>query len=353
MSTPRRGLLRNIDGQDHLEVFVVSAITAILSIRLVLHLTGYPQIGGPELHIAHLMWGGLFMLAAFVLLFVFLGKTRLRVAAVLGGAGFGAFIDEVGKFVTRDSDYFYEPAVAIMYVTFVALLLTAHLIRGRRELTELEYLLNALHQMEDLARHDLDEAEAERALSYLEHSDADHPLVAGLKAMLQDVKLLPPRVTAVTRARERLRYLYRRTIRLPWFDRAVILVFVGQLALKLLVGAVLVYSFGASLEAIRDWRLVGWLLARTRDLSGLEIAQLAASGVSGVFVLLGVARVVRGQRMAAYQMFERAILVSILLVQVFSFYAEQFAALVELTGNLVLLFLVRSMIRLEGERLEA
>ena len=63
MSAPRRGLLRNIDGQDHLEVFVVSAITAILSIRLVLHLTGYPQIGGPELHIAHLMWGGLFMLA--------------------------------------------------------------------------------------------------------------------------------------------------------------------------------------------------------------------------------------------------------------------------------------------------
>ncbi|MGH7542819.1 MAG: hypothetical protein ACREK7_02675 [Gemmatimonadota bacterium] len=352
MSPSRRLFLRNIDSQDHVEVFVVSAITAILAIRLFLHLTGYPQIGGPELHIAHLLWGGLFMLTAFVLLFVFLGKARLRAAAILGGAGFGAFLDEVGKFVTRDSDYFYEPAVAIMYVTFVALLLTAHLIRGRREVSELEYLLNALQQMEELARHDLDEVEAERARSYLERSDPTHPLVAGLRSTLRELDFPPPRVSAVARTRERFRALYRKTIRLPWFDRAVILVFAGQLALKLLVGAVLVYSLGSSLEAMRDWQLVGWLVERTGELSGLEIAQLVASGVSGVFVLLGVERVVRGARLAAFKMFERAILVSILLVQVFSFYAEQFAALVELAGNLVLLFLVRSMIRLEEERLE-
>lgn len=353
MSTSRRLFLRNIDGQDHLEVFVVSAITAILAIRLFLHLTGYPRLGGPELHIAHLLWGGFFMLTAFVLLFVFLGKARLRAAAVLGGAGFGAFLDEVGKFVTRDSDYFYEPAVAIMYVTFVALVLTAHLIRERRQYSELEYLLNALQQMEELARHDLDEVEAERTGSYLERSDPTHPLVTGLRSTLRQVDFLPPRLSVIVRARERVRAFYRRTIRLPWFDRAVILVFVGQLAVKLLVGAVLVYSLGASLDAVRDWRLAGWMIERTRDLSGLEIAQLMASGVSGVFVLLGVARVVRRERLAAYQMFERAILVSILLVQVFSFYAEQFAALVELAGNLVLLLLVRSLIRLEEERLEA
>jgi hypothetical protein len=255
--------------------------------------------------------------------------------------------------VTRDSDYFYEPAVAIMYVTFVGLLLTAHLIRGRREVSELEYLLNALQQMEELARHDLDEAEAERVRSYLERSDPTHPLVAGLRSTLRESDFPPPRFSVVARTRERFRALYRKTIRLPWFDQAVILVFAGQLALKLLVGAVFVYSLGASLDAVRDWQLVGWLVERTRDLSGLEIAQLVASGVSGVFVLLGVARVARGARLAAYQMFERAILVSILLVQVFSFYAEQFAALVELAGNLVLLLLVRSMIRLEEERIQA
>lgn len=353
MRGSRRLFLRNLNGYDHLEVFVVSAITAILAIRLFLHLTGYPQIGGEELHIAHLLWGGFLMLIAFVMVLGFLGETRLRAAAVLGGLGFGTFLDEVGKFVTRDSDYFFEPAVAIMYVTFVSLLLVGHLIHGRREYSGLEYLLNALREMEELARHDLDEAEAERARRYLERSLPGNPLVDGLSAALHGVEVRPPRMTALVRSRERLRGLYRKLVRMPWFDRAVILVFVGQLVVKLAYGALLVYTVGLSHEEILDLRFMSWAAERTLDLSGTEVAQLVASAVAGVFVLLGVLRVLRGSRLAAFRMFERAILVSILLVQVFSFYNEQFAALVELLGNLTLLLLVRSMIGLETERTKA
>lgn len=353
MRDARRLFLRNLEGYDHLVVFVVSAVTAILGIRLFLHLTGYPQIGGAELHIAHLLWGGLLMLLAFVIVLAFLGEARLRAAAVLGGLGFGAFIDEVGKFVTRDSDYFFEPAVAIMYVTLVSLLMAGHLIHGRREYSGLEYLLNALREMEELARHDLDEVEAERARRYLERSVPDHPLVTGLLAAIEEVELRPPRRTALVRGRERLRGVYRRLVRLPWFDRAILLVFVGQLVVKLAYGALLVYTVGLSHDEILDLRFMSWAAERTLDLSPAEVAQLVASAVSGVFVLLGVVRVLRGSRLAAFRMFERAILVSILLVQVFSFYNEQFAALVELVGNLTLLVLVRSMIGLESQRLEA
>ncbi|MGH7570454.1 MAG: hypothetical protein ACREMK_01235 [Gemmatimonadota bacterium] len=353
MRNSRRFFLRNLDGYDHLEMFVVSAVTAILAIRLFLHLTGYPQIGGEEFHIAHLLWGGLLMLLGFVIVLAFLGEARLRAAAVLGGLGFGTFIDEVGKFVTRDSDYFFEPAVAIMYVTFVSLLIAGHLIHGRGEYSGLEYLLNALREMEELARHDLDEVEAGRARRYLEQSEPGHPLVAGLMTALHVVELRPPRPTAFTVGRERLRALYRKLVRLPWFDRAIILVFVGQLAVKLLYGALLVYTVGLRHDEVLDWRFMGWAAERTLDLSGAEMAQLVASGVAGVFVLLGVTRVLKGNRLAAFHMFERAILVSILLVQVFSFYQEQFAALVELLGNLSLLVLVRSMIRLETEEREA
>ena len=351
MRRSRRLFLRSLDGYDHLEMFVVSAVSAILAIRLFLHLTGYPQVGGEQLHIAHLVWGGALMLAGFVLVLVFLGEARLRAAAVLGGLGFGTFLDEVGKFVTRDADYFFEPAVAIMYVTFVALVLVAHLIQGRGEYSGLEYLLNALREMEELARHDLDEAEAERARRYLEHSEPGHPLVGGLKSALRDVDLQPLRRTALARVREHLRKQYRKVVRWPWFDHAIILVFVGQLIVKLGYGALLVYVVGLHRDEVLDSRFLGWIAERTLDLSGAEIGQLVASGVAGIFVLLGVTRVLRGSRLAAFRMFERAILVSILLVQVFSFYNQQFAALVELVGNLTLLVVVRSMIRLEGERL--
>ncbi len=353
MRGSRRLFLRNLDGYDHLEMFVVSAVTAVLAIRLFLHLTGYPQIGGEELHIAHLVWGGLLMLLAFVIVLAFLGEARLRVAAVLGGLGFGTFLDEVGKFITRDSDYFFEPAVAIMYVTFVSLLIVGHLIHGRGEYSGLEYLLNALREMEEAARHDLDEAEAERARRYLERSIPGHPLVDGLMTALREVELRPPRMTALARGRDRLRDLYRKVVRLPWFDRAIILVFVGQLVIKLAYGALLVYTVGLSRREILDLRFMSWAAERTLELSGAEVAQLVASAVAGLFVLLGVMRVLRGSRLAAFRMFERAILVSILLVQVFSFYNEQFAALIELLGNLTLLVLVRSMIGLESKRLEA
>ena len=207
--------------------------------------------------------------------------------------------------------------------------------------------------MEELARHDLDEAEAERARRYLQRSEPGHPLVAGLLTALHAVELRPPRATRFAMGRDRLRGLYRKLVGLPWFDRVIILIFVGQLVVKLLYGALLVYAVGLRHDEILGWRFMGWAAERTLDLSGTEMAQLVASGVAGVFVLLGVTRVLRGSRLAGFRMFERAILISILLVQVFSFYQEQFAALVELLANLTLLFLVRSMIRLETAEMEA
>ncbi|HUP00716.1 MAG TPA: hypothetical protein VM737_04245 [Gemmatimonadota bacterium] len=348
---PSRLFVRNFRAYDHLQAFVVSAVSAILAIRLLLHLTGYPSIGGDALHIAHVLWGGLLMLAAMIVLLSFLSEATVRLAAILGGFGFGAFIDEVGKFVTRDSDYFYQPAVALMYVTFVLLLLAAHAIHGRREHSEQEYLLNALREMEELALHDLDEEEARRARRYLDRSDPHNPLAAALRTALTGVELVPlAGPLPIARARDALRRGYRRIARLPRFDQAVILVFVGQLAIKLAYGAILVFLVGLGWDRILDWRIVGRVAERIQDLTTAQIAQLAASALSGVFVLLGVVRILARRRLAAYRMFESAILVSILLVQVFSFYNEQFAALIELAFNLTMLIVLRSMIALEESR---
>ena len=55
----------------------MSGVTTILVIRTQLWLTNYPQLGGHGLHIAHLLWGGLFMLVAIGLLLTFLGR-RIR-----------------------------------------------------------------------------------------------------------------------------------------------------------------------------------------------------------------------------------------------------------------------------------
>ena len=106
-----------------------SAATVLIT-RTYLELTGYPQIGGhSQLHIAHVLWGGLLLFVAMTIMMVSVGSTAKFWASLIGGIGFGLFIDEIGKFLTKDVNYFFKPAIAIIY----GVLITAYVI-GREVL---------------------------------------------------------------------------------------------------------------------------------------------------------------------------------------------------------------------------
>ncbi|MCV7289458.1 hypothetical protein H7J87_29450 [Mycolicibacterium wolinskyi] len=140
----RRGLVtRSAVGPSAAEAFVLIAIATILITRLYLELTGYPQIGGGNLHIAHALWGGALMMVALLIGWMMLGFGARIVCVVLGGIGFGLFLDEVGKFVTKDNDYFYGPAAEIMYILVILILVGARVLRGFRPLTARECLASA------------------------------------------------------------------------------------------------------------------------------------------------------------------------------------------------------------------
>ncbi len=132
--------VRDVEIGELQDTFLVSAVTMILIIRLQLWLTNYPQLGGGELHIAHLLWGGLLMLIALILLLSYLGRSIRTPAAVIGGVGFGFFIDELGKFITSDNDYFYKPSTAIIYLVFIAIYLATRAMQRRRGYSQREYL---------------------------------------------------------------------------------------------------------------------------------------------------------------------------------------------------------------------
>jgi hypothetical protein len=51
-------LVKRDNAPKYILTMVVSFAATVVITRFYLELTGYPQIGSGELHIAHLLWGG-------------------------------------------------------------------------------------------------------------------------------------------------------------------------------------------------------------------------------------------------------------------------------------------------------
>jgi hypothetical protein len=329
----RHSTVRNLEIGDLQDTFLVSAVAMILVIRLQLWATNYPQLGSGKLHIAHLLWGGLFMLVALGLLISFLGRSLRTPAAILGGIGFGFFIDELGKFITSDNDYFYKPTAALIYVVFIALFLITRAMQRRRGFTPREYLVNALDITMDAARHDLDEREKAKALDLLARCDQDDALVAPLRRLLLEFDAIPtPPPRWYTRRAMAARESYFRLVARPRFARMIGFVF-GLWALASLIQILgLTFDLGESV----------------RHLSFVNVCSLASSLVAGVLVITGVVKLAQEDRAAAYRRFERALLVSIFITQVFAFVESSFSAVFGLGLDITLLVTLRAMMR--GER---
>jgi hypothetical protein len=78
---------------------------------------------------------------------------------------------------------------------------------------------------------------------------------------------------------------------------------------------VLIFIVGLRREQILNYRIIGLITGQIQHLSFLDWAEIASSLLSGIFVLGGVV-LIRRAKLTAYRMFERSILVSILLTQV-------------------------------------
>jgi len=330
-----------------MERFLVAAVASVLAIRVFLRLTGYPQIGGSGLHIAHMLWGGILMLASIIILLSFLNSAAHWWAAVTGGVGFGTFIDEVGKFVTSDHNYFFQPAVSMIYVTFILIFLAVRSIHRGQTYSREEYLGNALKQAEEVVLHDLDEEERLRVMAYLELSDPHNPLVAAIKFALTVAPLRPPAPPSLFgRAKRLLQRFYYYVAGFWWFPFLVIAFFIGQLIIKLIYVFIIIFFIGLGWEQILSVRVIGRIAERMVNLSFVDWAEIVSWLLSGMCVFCGVA-LMRRSRVSALEWFKRSIFVSILLTQVFAFYKEQFSALLGLFFNIAILAVLHFVIKRE------
>jgi hypothetical protein len=288
----RDHLIRDSDSGYTVELFIVGSIASVLVIRAFLAATDYPQLGGHGLHIAHLLWGGLLMLSALLLLLIFFSVSVRWLASLLGGIGFGTFIDELGKFISQDNNYFFQPTIAILYIIFILLFLVLRAIR--QPLSVREALTN--RHVRNVMKKVGNTPDSQMRCSYIA-------------------------------LRERLAGYYEQMVIHPSFNNVFGSVFITYAVVQIVSIAAIV-TLSTSTEAI-----------------GPAI-QATSAFLSSLCMVIGVLRF-SVSRLVAYRWFHRGLLISIFVTQVFLFLEHELAALLGLGANLLLYVTVQYMIRRE------
>jgi hypothetical protein len=306
---------RDIEAGDLMENFFVWAVVSFLGIRIFLILTDYPQIQTESLHIAHMLFGGFFMVAALIISFVFINKEAKFISSVVGGIGFGAFIDELGKFITKNNNYHYEPAIALIYIILVIIFLASRLIEKYFMYTQEEYAVNAAEMIKQALVHDLEVDERSLALTYLKKADNNNTLVKILKQTLKNLDTIPNKNPSLFhKARKLLRESYSQIIKIKTFNLLIIGFFISYSTINFIQAF---FNF-KNIDSIFDW------------------GHILSTLFSGTFVLLGIYALINFSRKRAYEYFRFAVLIHIFLTQFFLFVEKQFSAVISLALSIII-----------------
>jgi hypothetical protein len=316
---------RGAGAAAYVGLFTLSGIATVLVTRAYLAQAGYPKLGGggSNLHIAHMLWGGLLMAAAVLLALCFLGRPARGLAALVGGVGFGLFIDEVGKQITDEPGYFYQPAAGIIYATFALLLVLTSLIRRRTadpaRLTAEQRTANAADLALTGVTSGLTAEQRQAALRLVEGSE-------------REVDRALARLLAAVRVTERAPAGRWRSLARSWGWRLARTRLAAALAVVCVVTEALMLTVWIPVDIIS-----GELAGDPQP--GASVGILLSAAVSTVLGVAGLARLRRDQA-TALRLLRLALLVDILVGQVFKFTVNQFAAVTELAIDLGVLWVL-------------
>lgn len=323
--------IRHMEVGILLETFLVMAVLALVGVRTFLFLFDYPKIATETLHIAHALWGGILLLGGLLLSIIFINREARYAGAVVGGLGFGIFIDQLGKFLTHDADYFFQPTFAIIYILFLFLFYIFKAVEKSVPPTSQEYIVNAVEILKDAITHDLDVDEKKKALDLLRRSNRDDQVAQNIYSLadsIQPKKHLKQGLYA--RAKTRLRFIYLRLVNNRFFNTAVITFF----SLSSLIAVVLSMSDGL------QQNLWGW---------GMRISAFGTI----ILVILGLSWLLRKDYKKGFEWLRISVLFSLFFFQFFLFYFNPVIAFVGLILNIMTLLILSYAITQESKNLLA
>lgn len=317
---------------SYLLVTLLSFGASVSLTRMFLAATGYPQIASGELHVAHVLWGGLFLFGAALLPLIYANRWVYLITAGVAGAGVGLFIDEVGKFITNSNDYFYPLAAPIIYAFFLLTVLLYGRVRQPPHRSARAELYRALEILEELLDHDLDEAERADLIERLNYvsDEADRPELAQLSRSL----LAVVGSDGLTLAPERRSPFWKFVDRIAVLEKDYL---TGMRARFILAGGMIALGLSSL------WRMVTFLrpataanliaelvaLGRLNSSTGLAwfSAQLTLQASVGFLLLLAAALLIIGRERMGIDLSYLSLLLSLVGVNLIVFYFDQFATI--------------------------
>ncbi len=340
-----RSGIRRQRAEEYLLITLLSFAASVAVTRLFLFLTGYPQIGGGALHIAHVLWGGLLLFIACLLPLLLANRWALSASALLSGVGVGLFIDEVGKFITSSNDYFYPWAAPIIYVFFlltVALYLRVSRTRSDNFRSELYYTLEDLQEVLD---HDLSEREKKDIIRHLERvrTQSNHPDLIALATNLeefinmQEIEVAPEEPTAWQKFLVRLEAWETRAINRQRY-RAVLSGALVALAAWSLYYPLVVFGMAVTRRAMHPLlrQLLESELVTSAPGMTWYTTMLALELSAGLLLLVGALLAALGRDRRGFPFIYFGLLFSLTVVNVLVFYFDQFSTI----ANSILQFCV-------------
>ncbi len=316
MNVRLQNLVRDIQVGQYLENFFVSTVFSIVIIRIYLRVFDYPLIGKGNIHIAHMLFGGFIMFFAIILLLTFLNREIKNACSIIGGIGFGMFIDEFGKFITKDNNYFYQPAIAIVYIILVSIFITFRTIEKRIDISPKEYAVNALEYAKEAILRDLDVFEKKLTLDLIRQSGLKDPVLLAIEEELNKIPAKRIRKDGILlKTKLTLTKLYRRVVRNKFFSKFIIIVF----AVKLFFSIIPSWGNIALSSSFFDW------------------GELVTALLSLWLVVIAFFKLRKRNMLSHFRILRLAVLNSIFLSQFFVFYRQQFSALIGLCLDIALL----------------
>ncbi|HZA23849.1 MAG TPA: hypothetical protein VFA32_14820, partial [Dehalococcoidia bacterium] len=303
----------------------------------------------------------------------------------------------------RDNNYFFQPSIALIYLTLVLLFIITRAFQRPRPLSQGEALANALEVAKLSAIRDVGPEDRAHALRLLEHSPSPNPVTDLVRQLLDHLEGTPHRrPNVLDRAKRLLGHLCQRLADTWWFPNFVVAFFIFQSVASLYEtlttitwSEALAVSLGASFLAVvvlsafrhrssffQTVASVGIIIAaiavalllltyqreppkplsqwlkpvasdvepgtgfQDRLIDMIEVLRVTSPVISNVLVAFGILFIWHS-RLTAYRLFYYAILVSILLTQFFVFHEDQFLGVVGLLPNLLILAILRYLIRQE------